>query len=304
VHSDGDRTLDGLAAEARAAGLDFIASTEHNTCAANRVWGAHRLDGLLVVPGEEVTTRHGHWLAVGLPGDGWIDWRHTPRSGAFAGLAAAVRERGGLVVAAHPSVPVPSSAWMFGYRHVDAIEVWNGVWNADDEVSLRIWHALLRRGRRTVAVGGSDSHAAHQPVGRPHTVVYAEAVSTPAIVAGLRQGRAYLAASTGTTVDLTARLDGSGPDRVAGPGQALAVPAGASATVRVRVSGAPYGRVTVITATGPVAQTELGGAGTGTVEWPVTGRPRFARVEVRRAGLGPFRSRMVALTNPVWIASG
>jgi len=187
--------------------------------------------------------------AMYLPGDGWIDWRHTPRSGAFAGLAAAVRERGGLVVAAHPSVP--SSAWMFGYRHVDAIEVWNGVWNADDEVSLRIWHALLRRGRRTVAVGGSDSHAAHQPVGRPHTVVYAEAVSTPAIVAGLRQGRAYLAASTGTTVDLTARLDGSGPDRVAGPGQALAVPAGASATVRVRVSGAPYGRVTVITAPGP-----------------------------------------------------
>jgi len=53
-----------------------------------------------------------------------------------------------------------------------------------------------------------------------------------------------------------------------------------------------------------VAQTDLGGAGTGTVEWAVTGQPRFARVELRRAGVGPFRSRMVALTNPVWLHSG
>jgi hypothetical protein len=53
-----------------------------------------------------------------------------------------------------------------------------------------------------------------------------------------------------------------------------------------------------------VAQTDLGGAGTGTVEWAVTGQPRFARVELRRAGVGPFRSRMVALTNPVRLHSG
>jgi hypothetical protein len=67
VHSDGDRDLDEIAAAARVAKLDFIVSTEHNTNSANRVWGAHEPDGLLVVAGEEVTTRHGHWLAVGLP---------------------------------------------------------------------------------------------------------------------------------------------------------------------------------------------------------------------------------------------
>src|ERR1700722_11812716 len=37
VHSDGERDPDELAAAARASGLDFIVSTEHNTNAANRV---------------------------------------------------------------------------------------------------------------------------------------------------------------------------------------------------------------------------------------------------------------------------
>ena len=48
------------------------------------------------------------------------------------------------------------------------------LWNVDDELSLRIWQQLLRQGRRIAAVGGSDSHASTQPVGRPQTVVYAQ----------------------------------------------------------------------------------------------------------------------------------
>ena len=44
VHSDGERDPDEMAAAARASGLDFIVSTEHNTNAANRVWPACRCD--------------------------------------------------------------------------------------------------------------------------------------------------------------------------------------------------------------------------------------------------------------------
>ena len=129
VHSDGQRDPDELAAAANAAGLDFIVSTDHNTSSANRVWAASRTAGLLVIPGEEVTTRHGHWLAIGLPPHGWVDWRYSPGDDVFARFAAEVREAGGLVVAAHPSVPLPGSAWEFGFDHVDALEVWNGRWN-------------------------------------------------------------------------------------------------------------------------------------------------------------------------------
>ena len=204
VHSDGERDPDELAAAARASGLDFIVSTEHNTNAANRVWPACRTGGLLVIPGEEVTTRHGHWLAVGLSPRAWVDWRYGPSDGVFPRFAAQVRDDGGLVVAAHPSVPLPGSAWEFGFDHVDALEVWNGRWNLDDELSLRIWQRLLRQGRRVVAVGGSDSHGEHQQVGSPQTVVHADGLSTPAIVDGLRCGRSYLARSCDVALELTA----------------------------------------------------------------------------------------------------
>jgi hypothetical protein len=311
VHSDGQRDLDALATAARAAGLDFIASTEHNTNAANRMWGAARLDDLLVIAGEEVTTRHGHWLAIGLSVDTCIDWRYAPSAGVFPRLAAAVRNQGGLVVAAHPAVPVPGSAWTFGYRYVDAMEVWNGVWNADDEVSLRIWHALLRRGRRLVAVGGSDSHAEHQPVGYPHTAVHATALSTPAIVDALRHGRAYLATSTDVTLALTATINqppapadapGTARLRLAGPGDTLAVPPGRPVVITARVSGAPRTRLRVINASGAVVQANVDDTGVATVSWTTTGSAAgFVRVEVRRASLWPLPSRMVALSNPIWL---
>ena len=114
-----------------------------------------------------------------LPPGGWVDWRYAPRDDVFATYAARVRADGGLVVAAHPSVPLPGCAWEFGYHDVDAMEVWNGLWNVDDELSLRIWQQLLRQGRRITAVGGSDSHAPDQPVGRPQTVVYAHEAPPP-----------------------------------------------------------------------------------------------------------------------------
>src|SRR6202162_1212845 len=202
VHSGGAPRSSALVPAARAAGLDFIVSTDHNTSAANRVWPACRTDALLVIPGEEVTTRHGHWLAGGLQAHGWVDWRYGPRDGAFPRFAGEVRAGGGMVVAAHPAVPLPGSAWEFGFAHVDALEVWNGRWNLDDELSLRIWQRLLRQGRRVVAVGGSDSHREQQPVGSRQTVVHADGLSTPAIVNGLRCGRSYLARSCDVALEL------------------------------------------------------------------------------------------------------
>jgi len=92
-----------MAAAATSAGLDFIVSTDHNTNSANRAWAATKNDGLEVIAGEEVTTRHGHWLAIALPPGGWVDWRYTPRNGVFATYAKRVRADGGLVVGSSDS---------------------------------------------------------------------------------------------------------------------------------------------------------------------------------------------------------
>jgi hypothetical protein len=300
VHSDGQRDPREMVTAARDGSLDFIVSTDHNTNSANRVWPQCPTGSLLVIPGEEVTTRHGHWLAVGLSPCGWVDWRYAPPDGVFPRFAAEVRAAGGLVVAAHPAVPVPGSLWEFGFEHVDALEVWNGRWNLDDEVSLRIWHRLLRDGRRVVAVGGSDSHAEHQPVGSPQTVVHARELSVQALIDGLRWGRSYIARSRSVTVELTA--SDSASLEVAGPGQMLGVPPGRPVTVTAMVTGAAGTTAALITAAGCVGRVTVGGSARTMLRWEVdAATARFARLEVREALRRPLGG-MVALTNPVWLA--
>ena len=300
VHSDGQRYPNELVAAAHASGLDFIVSTDHNTNSANRVWPACPTGSLLVIPGEEVTTRHGHWLAVGLPPDAWVDWRYAPRDGVFPRFAAEVREAGGLVVAAHPAAPLPGSLWEFGFDHVEALEVWNGRWNLDDEVSLRIWQRLLREGRRVVAVGGSDSHTHQQPVGSPQTVVHARELSISSLVDGLRRGRSYIARSRAVAVELTA----SSPDaaEVAGPGDALRVPPETPVTVTAMITGAAGTNAALITAAGCTCRATVSGSARTMLRWELdAASARFARLELREAQRRPLGT-MVALTNPVWLA--
>jgi hypothetical protein len=300
VHSDGQRHPAELVTAAYDSRLDFIVSTEHNTNSANRVWPACRTGGLLVIPGEEVTTRHGHWLAVGLSPHGWVDWRYAPRDGVFPRFAAEVRDAGGLVVAAHPAVPVPGSRWEFGFDHVDALEVWNGRWNLDDELSLRIWQRLLCEGRCVAAVSGSDSHTCSQPVGSPQTVVHAHELSKPALLNGLRRGRSYIARSRAVTVELTASSREAA--EVAGPGQTLRVPPEAPVTVTGMITGAPGTNAALITAAGCAGRARVTGSVRTMVRWEIDATSaRFARLEIREAHLRPLGA-MVALTNPVWFA--
>jgi hypothetical protein len=205
-----------------------------------------------------------------------------------------------LVVAAHPAAPVPGSLWEFGFDHVDALEVWNGQWNLDDEVSLRIWQRLLREGRHVVAVGGSDSHAHHQPVGSPQTVVHARQLSTPAIVDGLGCGRSYIAWSRSVTVEFT--LSSRRAAELAGPGQTLRVPPGAPVTVTAMITGAPGTSAALITATGCAGRATVSGPARTMLRWELdAASARFVRLEIREAQRRPLGA-MVALTNPVWLA--
>ncbi|MGW8477682.1 CehA/McbA family metallohydrolase [Streptomyces sp. NPDC055898] len=79
VHSDGELTPEELAVLGRAAGLDFMATTEHNSVAESGVWGHLAADDFLIILGEEVTTQTGHWLALGIAPGEVIDWNHQVR---------------------------------------------------------------------------------------------------------------------------------------------------------------------------------------------------------------------------------
>jgi hypothetical protein len=191
VHSDGRRLPAEVAEGARAAGLDFMVSTDHNTSSSHAVWGEYADPDLLIITGEEITTRNGHWLGLGLPAGEWIDWRYRSRDDAFGRFASQVRRSGGLVVPAHPYCPYVACQWKFGYDDADAVEVWNGPWTYDDESAVDTWDAKLgeavRTGKRWLpAMGNSDAHSVPQVIGLPHNVVYADDLATDAILSGIR----------------------------------------------------------------------------------------------------------------------
>ena len=308
VHSDGRWTQPELLAAARAAGLDFIGSSEHNTQSASLTWGAHVPDDFLVINGEEVTTRAGHWQAMGIPAGAWIDWRYRPADDQLARFTGQVRALGGLAVANHPWVPIPSTKWDFGYdyAHMDAVEIWNGPWTPDDQSGVEHWHALLVSGRFVPVVGNSDSHHSGQTVGRAQTVVRASALSSGDIVASLKGGHSWLAESSAFGLAFTASVAG----RVAECGDHLGAAPTDTVDVRLDVTGVPDCLLQVRGPAGVLGGAMTDSAGRGSVRVAVpAASASFVRAEVRRPGAAPVlnplagapAAPMVAMTNPIFV---
>jgi len=295
VHSDGRLTPEQLAPAARRAGLDFIATTEHNHAGAHSAWADA---GLLVILGEEVTTPNGHWLALGIRPGQVVDWRYRVRDRVIGRHLAEVHGAGGICVAAHPHAPYPSGQFMYPYAGFDVVEVWNGLWasdlswNADNEAALAEWGRALTadvaEGRWRPAMGNSDTHLDDQ-IGVPQTVVRAGELSPAAILAGIRAGRSWIAGSAAVQLSVTATCGG----RTADIGDRLET-AGATVVVRVEVGGVGDETVSFHTDRGRVHREPAAGV----VQWRTNAEESaFVSVEVRRPN-----GHMTALTNPVILA--
>lgn len=303
VHSDGRRTPVELVADARAAGIDFIVSTEHNTSSAHAVWGPLAGPDPLILNGEEITTRNGHYAALGLaPGD-WIDWRYRAEDDQLEAFARDVHRVGGLVVAAHPYCPFVGCRWKFGFDQVDVVEVWNGPWTLDDEVSVEAWDATLvasagRRSGWVPAMGNSDAHNPGQVVALPQTVVRAERLDRGPLLEGIQSGRSWIAESAQVELSLTATAGG----RAAGIGERLSVTPDLPIDVEVRVAGVPDGYVRLVTDQGQMLTAQ---PAAGAVTWRTTAaQAGYVRAEVRHAATvspGAPYGTMAAMTNPVFL---
>nr|WP_190122423.1 CehA/McbA family metallohydrolase [Streptomyces inusitatus] len=309
-HSDGRRTPAEIAALARAAGLDFIQASEHNTHAGQPFWADHAGDDLLILTGEEVTTRNGHVLALGTDPGTFVDWRYRARENRFGRFAREIRRAGGLVVPAHPHANCVGCAWKFGMGEADVVEVWNGSYTADDEVSLQAWDAALARGRWVPAMGNSDAHRDPDPVGSPQTVVLADDLTRTAVLEGLRRGHSYVVQSSAVTLSLSA-ADRRGRRR-AGIGERLRVGAEEPVVVRFGAAGVEAGcSLRLVTDQGVLRTEKAPGDGSGSgsgdgsgdgsdggeIEWGTTaGYAGYVRGEVRGAAGG-----LVGFTNPVFL---
>jgi len=305
-YSDGRRTPAEIAALARAAGLDFINSSDHNTPSSHPHWASEAGDDLLILLGEEVTTRNGHVVALGTEPGTFVDWRYRARDNRFGRFAREIRRAGGLVVPAHPHATCIGCAWKFGFGEADAVEVWNGPYTPDDEVALASWDATLvasvRENREWLpAMGNSDAHRDPDAIGLPQTVVLAEDLTREAIQDGIRAGRSYVAESKNLSLTFTAS---GGRAQHAGIGERLRVAADTPVTLRLEATGAARCTVRFVTDQGVLFTSDpLPVGGAGTVEWHTTASyAAYVRAELRHeTAAGPVPGALAALTNPIFL---
>lgn len=230
TESDGSLSLPAAVAIARERGLDFLAFAEHNTNSGWRHYPMLSDADFVLIRAEEMTTGHGHGVALGLRE--WLDWR-VGRIGEGAArtvndVLRDARAQGALFYPAHPFIPFFD--WRFtetNWSLVDALEVWsNPSYVGSPGATMRafgLWDALLRQGYRVLGLGGSDAHRLEHPwesVGIPFTFVYVEEFSESGIVEAIRRGRVFV--SLGAEMELTA-APADAPDRRASMGEILNV---------------------------------------------------------------------------------
>ena len=179
--SDALSSLAEQAAAARAAGLDAMAVTDHNLCTPV----PSVLDGVLMIPGCEVSTTQGHILGLFLEAP--LDWEALRAGGLPTGAAAVaeIHRRGGIAVLAHPYEKPGADPAAFDFRP-DAVEVVNA------RATFKVREANQRAAALAEtwdlpAVGGSDAHA-HQEVGNACTQVEAEELTPEALKGAILAG--------------------------------------------------------------------------------------------------------------------
>ncbi len=309
-HSDAEASVAEIAAVARRRRLDFLAVTDHNTISHHAELSRFSSEDLLLLPGMEVTTYYGHSNVWGLRE--WVDFRYR-NSDEMPSLIRAVHAQGALVSINHPySATSADTRWGYGWVDgFDAIEVWQGVWNAANLAAVQWWDELLTDGKRIVGVGGSDRHqpARYDPhfphqVGTPATRVRAASLTTNAILAGIRAGRVTIAADTeGPWISLAVTR----PDGVrAEVGEELSVPAGEELTVEWSVRGADNDTLELVSA-GEVIECRTVSSENwrGTFSLPVE-RQTYIRAQLLAGSEETARKRdsyplFRALTNPIYL---
>jgi hypothetical protein len=189
-HSDGSLSVYELACVAADRGLDFLAVTDHNTISHHaELPTAAALAGIVLVPGQEVTTDLGHANALG--DLGWIDFRRPAQE-----WAKAVQDQGGVLSVNHPLAA--DCAWRHPMdERPRTAELWHWSWWD------RTWGAPLAWAQTwaddLVVVGGGDFHRPEEghPPGAPTTWVLADRAcdGREAVVRAVADGRTAVSAS-------------------------------------------------------------------------------------------------------------
>ena len=317
MHSDGFGCADGagnqgpcpsylIADAAVRRGLDFVAITDHNTTShhAGLVELQMRHERLLLVRGQEVTSFYGHANVFGT--SRMVDFRIGDNGRTAADVQDDVARLGGLLVINHPGRETGERCTGCGwnapntdYGRLEVMEVVNGRIVAGPTAGEPVWHARLNEGHRITGIGGSDDHGAStrpgSAVGTPTTVVFADALTEPALLAAVRAGRVFIKTRGPDGPDIRFTAPGVG----ASMGDIVSLDGPTLVTFQVQVDGGRGQQLDVIrngTIEGGAARPPLS-SNAVTLEIPVEVRPGdWVRVNLRD------QTGVTVIANPIYFA--
>ncbi len=187
--ADGISEPEEMILTAKAKGLHGFAITDHNTCACVDYFesiGALRsdgqpVDGLLIIPGQEITTREGHLLALGI--------RLPDLKGISAREAVEViHQLGGLAIPPHPY-----DYFRAGIREqildslqIDALEVFNSATTLKRCNRQAFDYA---KKRQLPMIAASDSHHI-EALGVAYTILETEDFTVSGVLSAIKRSTA------------------------------------------------------------------------------------------------------------------
>lgn len=187
--ADGVAEPEDLVKMAREKGLNGFAITDHNTCACVEYFLQHGMmnkegtpvDGLLIVPGQEITTAEGHLLALGIT---LPDLKGIPAIEAVQ----LIHQNGGIAIPPHPY-----DFFRAGIREpvldtlaIDALEVFNAATTLKRYNKHAFEYAQQRGLPMTAASDAHDSAA----LGTAYSILEAEEFSVKGVLDAIRKGPA------------------------------------------------------------------------------------------------------------------
>lgn len=284
--SDGNMTVEELAAAAQKEGLDYLIFTDHNSYAQNDT--LVQKTPVTLIPGIEWTHYKGHAGMLGCrrPFQSFIS--NSKEETKY--ILHEARENHAVVVLNHPFCPFCGWHWGFGDGiEWDVIEVWNGALPPEaNEQCLKWWDSQLKQGKRIAVSGGSDFHR-FQP-GRmpasPCTWLYAMSDSAKDLLESLKAGHSFITQSP------------DGPVMDIGTQEAPGSQIPENTLLKWKFTGLLKGDMIYVI---QKDKSEVFEAKSDTAAVECTAANGYVRIEIRRNFYGEGKALPVFISNPYYV---